>query len=110
MEQKNAKPLTLRSLPPMDEALELNIKRAHFVAVMWKNCIGGILPELDPCNYGWEKDGDSLRPTMLPIGREVAPEIVLQITRCNCKSSQCTTNRCSCSRGELHGVLWVPEL
>ena len=54
----------------MDEALELNIKRAHFVTVMWKSCITGILPELDPCNYGWEKDADSLRPTMLSIGKD----------------------------------------
>ena len=87
---------TLKSLPPTDEPLELNIRRAHFVAVMWKSCITGILPELDPCDYGWEKDGDSLRPTMLPIGRDVAPEMVLRITRCHCKSSQCTTNRGTC--------------
>ena len=77
--KKSAKPPTLKSLPPTDEALELNIKRAHFVAVTWKSCITGILPELDLCNYGWEKDGDSLRPTMLSIGKDVAPEMDLQI-------------------------------
>ena len=94
--KKSANPPTLKSLPPTDEALELNIKRAHFQAIMWKNCVTGILPALDPLDFGWERDGDSLRPSMLPVGRDVAPEAVLQMTRCKCPSSQCTTNRCSC--------------
>ena len=68
MEQKSAKPPTLKSLPSTDEAVELNIKQTHFVSVKWKSCTRGILPELDPCDYEWEKDGDSLRPTMLPLG------------------------------------------
>ena len=63
---------------------------------MWKNCITGTPPELDPVEYGWEKDGESLRPIMLPDGTDVAPEKVLQMTRCKCSSSQCKTNRCSC--------------
>ena len=33
---------------------------------------------------------------MLPDGTDVAPEKVLQMTRCKCSSSQCKTNRCSC--------------
>ena len=70
----------LRNLPPTDEALELNIKRAHFVAIMWKNCVTGFPPDLDPCQYCWEKreDGKSLTPTMLPKGVDVAPEEVLR--------------------------------
>ena len=40
----SAKPPTLKSLPPTDEALELNIKRAHFAAAMWINCVSGHPP------------------------------------------------------------------
>lgn len=94
--KKSAKPPALRSLPPTDEALEMNIKRAHYVAIMWKNCITGTPPELDPCNYGWERDGESLRPIMLPDGTDIAPERVLQMTRCKCSTSKCKTQRCSC--------------
>ena len=94
--EKTAKPPALQSLPSTDKSLEINIKRVHYVAIMWKNCITGTPPELDPVEYGWEKDGESLRPIMLPDGTDVAPEKVLQMTRCKCSSSQCKTNRCSC--------------
>ena len=98
--KKSAKPPLLKYLTPTDEALELNIKRAHFVAIMWKNCISGCPPNLDPCDYGWEKreDGESLTPTMLPDGVDVAPEEVLKITRCNCASSKCENKRCPCKK------------
>ena len=44
-----AKPPALRSLSPTDPALELNIKRAHYQAMMWHKCIDGQLPNKDPC-------------------------------------------------------------
>ena len=93
--KKTAKPPALQSSPPTDEALEINIRRVHYVGIMWKNCITGTPPELDPLGYGWEKDGKSLRPIMLPDGTDVAPEKVLHMSRCKCSSSQCKTNRCS---------------
>ena len=74
------KPPAIQSLPPTDDALEINIKRVHYVAIMWKNCITRTPPELDPLEYGWEKDGKSLRPVMLPNGTDAAPEKVLQMT------------------------------
>ena len=37
----SAQPPTLKSFPPTDEALELNIKRAHYQAMMWKKSISG---------------------------------------------------------------------
>jgi len=41
-----AKPLELRRLPPTDAVLELNIRRAHFQAMMWKQCVCGQLQML----------------------------------------------------------------
>ena len=46
--KKTAKPPALQSLPPTKEALEINIKRVHYMAIMWKNCITGTPSELDP--------------------------------------------------------------
>ena len=94
--KKTAKAPTLKSLPPTDEALELNIKRAHFATAMWKNCITGVPPDMDPCDFGWEKDGESLRPSMLPSDKDIAPDKVLKMTQCNCSSGQCKSNRCGC--------------
>ena len=94
--KKTAKPPTLKSLPPTDPALVLNIKRAHFVAIMYKSCITGAPPDLDPCDFGYEKDGEAVRPMMLPPDQDIAPEKVLQMTRCNCSSGQCKNNRCGC--------------
>ena len=65
------------------------------MAIMWKKCITGTPPELDPLEYGWEKDSESLRPIMLLDGTDVALHKVLQMTRCKCSSSQCKTTRCS---------------
>ena len=47
--KRSAKPPDLKSLPPTNEALELNILRAHFQAMMWNNCVSGCPPNEDPC-------------------------------------------------------------
>ena len=46
--RKSAKPTALKSLPPTDDALRENIKRAHFTAALWKNCLSGNLPPNEP--------------------------------------------------------------
>lgn len=45
----SSKPPELKSLPPTTEALELNILRAHYQAMMWNNSITGSPPDKDPC-------------------------------------------------------------
>ena len=58
----------------------------HYVAIMWKNLITETPPELKWLEYGWEKNGESLRPIMLTDGTDVAPGNVLQMTWCKCSS------------------------
>ena len=101
--KKSAKPPALRSLPLTDEALEMNIKRSHYVAIMWGNCVTGNPHQLSPCEYGWERNEgeESLRPTMLPAGTKVAPDKILQTARCKCASTQCKTSKCSRVRAGL---------
>ena len=78
----------LKSLPPTNEVLKMNIKWAYYAAVMWKNCVTSNPPKLNQCEYGWERnEGDkSLRPTMIPAGIKIALNEILQMTICKCAS------------------------
>ena len=71
---------------------------------MWENCLTGNPTQLNPCEYGWRRDEreKSLRPSMLPAGRKIAPDEILQTTRCKCASIECKTNKCSCVRTGLN--------
>ena len=135
--KKSATPPALRSLLPTDQALQMNIKLSHHVAIMWENCVIGNPPELNPCEYGWERnegkshwDLPSLQTHhvdstlkrrgngrfrvvstwnprgvfvgMLPTGIEIAPDEILQATRCKCVSTQCNKNKCSYVRAGLN--------
>ena len=78
--KKSAKPPALRSLLPMDKALQMNIKLSQYVAIMLENCAISNPPQLNPCEHGRERnEGEtSLRPTMLPTGMKIAPDEILQ--------------------------------
>ena len=71
---------------------------------MWENCVVGNTPQLNPCEYGWERnEGEKpLRPTMLPTGKKIAPDEILQTTHCKCVSIQCNKDKCSCLRAGVH--------
>ena len=44
-----SKGIDLKSLPPTDESLELNIQRARFQLMLWDASLDGSPPNLDPC-------------------------------------------------------------
>ena len=46
----------LCSMPPTSESFAENVKRVHLQACVWKQATELVLPELNPVNYGWEKD------------------------------------------------------
>ena len=46
---KSSNPPALKSLTPTNEALELNIKCAHFTAILWNESITESMPNMDPC-------------------------------------------------------------
>ena len=58
----------LCSLPPTSESFTENVKMAHLQACVWKQATDLDPPELNPVDYGWEKDKatKSLNPIMLP--------------------------------------------
>ena len=57
---KGSSPPALKSLPPTNEALEMNIMRAHYTAILWNESVSGCMPNIDPCQFGWETLDDEL--------------------------------------------------
>ena len=93
-------------MPPTDEALKENIKRAHFTASLWKICASGSLPPMSPCDYGWEKIENVLIPVILPSNTQFAPDEVLNTTHCRCiKQKGSKSNKCSCVSIETSVIL-----
>ena len=71
---KGSNPPALKSLPPTNEALEMNIRRAHYTAILWNESISGFMPNMDPCQLGWETVNKSLMPIKLPMEWELLPK------------------------------------
>ena len=46
----------LEILPPTSEAFGLHILRAHYQAAVWRYAKYPDPPDIDPAQYGWEKD------------------------------------------------------
>ena len=105
----SAVPTKLCSLPPTSEAFKENVKRAHHQAIMWRSLEDSSLPELDVEMYGWVKDSKlkTLQPVLLPINVELAPETVMRMIKCGCKSANpCRTLSCSCKRDGLNCTIF----
>lgn len=94
----------LCSLPPTTEAFVENVKRAHHQASMWRSAKEEDPPVLDVEKYGWKKDkvNRSLVPTTIPEAVNLAPDSVLKLIRCGCKSgTPCNSSRCGCRSANL---------
>ena len=61
------------SLPPTNEAFELNVMMAHFQCAIWLHALEADPPSLDPAEYGWNKEEDMLLPTSFPDGVDPLP-------------------------------------
>ena len=94
----------LKCLPPTEDALTLNIKRAHYQCSIWRNVELQTAALLRVEDYGWTKDIDNkcLDPTPLLLTTPIAPAFLMKITFCNCSSSEpCTSQNCSCRKANL---------
>ena len=62
-----------------------NAKRAHLQACVWKQATELDPPDLNPGDYGWEKNEatKSLNPNMLPKNIKFAPLEVQQLIKCS---------------------------
>jgi hypothetical protein len=93
--------MKLCTMPPTNEAFYENLLRCHFQVAIWKSALDEVPPNLDPLEYGWEQDHeDMLIPRTVAAGTLSAPNAILQLIHCKCKSSGpgCRTATCSCSK------------
>ena len=101
--QKKLRSLNLASLPPTTASFIENIKRAHFQAIMWKN-VDNYPQFIDPEHFGWEKkeESKSLSPRYFQNSTKPAPDYILNLIRCGCKSEPpCSSKKCSCHQNGL---------
>ena len=93
----------LENLPPTSEAFALHIQKANYQAAVWLCATSGDPPDIDPSQYGWEKDliAKTFVPTQLPPDTNIAPKSLLKILCCNCGSNEpCKSKRCSCHNND----------
>ena len=96
---KLSKAPKLASLPPTREAFELNVKRGHCQAAIWKYALLADPPNIDETDYGYDRIDDykTLEPTMLPPGVEVVPPEIRKLISCGCKANEpCGKGNCTC--------------
>ena len=74
-------------------------ERAHLQAHLWAQ--DNILhPKfLDPTTLGWENVSGKLKPVLSSI--QLAPESVVELLKCSCDISKCSSARCTCHQNNL---------
>lgn len=78
----------LQSLPPTSTGAKYHSFRVYLTIQQWLGFV------LDACLWGWKKKGDMLIP--IPMDIAVAPENILKIISCGCKTT--CGNRCGCRK------------
>ena len=95
----NVKP---ESLPPTGQSAMFHIYRVFFQLHEWNTLMESTL---DPKDWGWRLEDDSLVPVM--TDQEPAPDELLKVIRCNCKVTSknlCNGKQCSCRSNGLKCV------
>ena len=111
MEMVSKGRLESEKMPPTQRVAYFHGLCAHLQIVTWK-LLDTADFQLKPEDRGWQVKNGGLVPVM--ADKDVAPECLLQVVRCHCKSSenQCKSNRCSHKKynlscvatcGECHG-------
>ena len=87
-------------LPPTQAALRNAILRAHYQAMIWNNDIiaNPDLPE--PLECGWNLVDGRYKPVMTTL--PPAPQAVIDLVKCSCAKTRCSSNRCKCRRNGLN--------
>ena len=88
-------------MPPTERSAYFHGLRVHLQIMTWKM----LQNDIDPEEWGWCKKDNELVPIM--TDNDVAPENLLKVIRCNCKTTsrnQCGSNLCSCRK---HGLKCV---
>ena len=95
---------SLHQIPPTDNSLRANIRRAHYQAAIWRSCRSQHPPNQSPVEFGWYiSDDGHMLPRMFDGEPNIAPEYVLKMIKCQCKAEvgRCTKGRCSCKEANM---------
>ena len=86
-------------LPPTSGAMQQHILRTHLQARIWCQDIAvhPVIP--DPCQLGWFNEEGKLRPVL--SHKQAAPEAVVELVKCSCVISACSSRNCTC---RSHGL------
>ncbi len=86
-------------LPPTKAALDQHLLRAAYQSFVWSR-LEEAKPIYPPPNeFGWKETDELYVPVITTM--EPASKAVLELVRCNCKLSQCSTARCTCRKASL---------
>lgn len=85
-------------LPPTSDCLLQHLKRSNYQAFVWRHALEAMQDLESPEGHGWLRDGELLVPLL--ITKAPAPESLLELTTCKCKTSACLRN-CSCNNTGL---------
>ncbi|KAG1650842.1 hypothetical protein GQR58_027696 [Nymphon striatum] len=78
------------TLPPTSAATKYHSLRVYYQVQVWKG-----VTNISPQGYGWTVVDGKLIPFQCDL--DVAPKMLLEVVRCNCKAG-CETQRCSCRK------------
>ena len=83
-------------LPPSERAAWFHSHRVYFQVQEWNSLMES---RLDPLDWGWILDGESLTP--VKADQVAAPDELVNVIRCNCKLTSkhtCGGKQCSCRK------------
>ena len=63
------------NLPADPDSMTQEIKRCHLQAYVWLRCLQGIIPKLDPDNYGWRIIADDEMEPIWFTGHQFPPSL-----------------------------------
>ena len=88
-----------KNLPPTSGSLDLHFLHAHYIAMIWKKAAGNHPSLPAPTAFGWKFDADSKHFSPVRCLNPSAPEVVVHLIKCGCKS-RCE-ERCSCHKNNI---------
>ena len=104
MRRNVLEPPKLKSLPPTQPTFNENVKRAHLAAAVMKHSLQPDPPPLVTTDCGWYKSEgfEVILPVSIPEGTAMAPEALIKLIKCGCKSADpCSKNHCTCRKTGL---------
>lgn len=93
--------ITPEQLQPTERAGYFHSLRTHYQVADWIHLLNH---ELSATDWGWVIKNDKFLPQTSTADQQPAPDELLKVIRCSCKTSsrnQCATNLCSCRRNGL---------